>query len=123
LQVFWVITQRRTTDAKWWQKLTWPLARWANKTKCSIKLNIYFLYWYFQQNQCLSITNHAVYNIHRLVWGSFAHGTQVFWVITQKPLIISEIWHEVKMIYLQFWSKSDYPFWSYCPFFINFLKC
>ena len=20
---------RRTTDAKWWQKLTWPLARWA----------------------------------------------------------------------------------------------
>jgi hypothetical protein len=48
---------------------------------------------------------------------------QVFGVITQKPLIISEIWHEVKMIYLQFWSKSDYPFWSYCPFFINFLKC
>ena len=48
---------------------------------------------------------------------------QVFWVITQKPLIISEIWHEVKMIYLQFWSKSDYPFWSYCPFLINFLKC
>jgi hypothetical protein len=22
---------RRTTDAKWWQKLTWPLARWAKK--------------------------------------------------------------------------------------------
>ena len=21
---------------------------------------------------------------------------------------------------LQFWSKSDYPSWSYCPFFINF---
>jgi len=21
--------RRRTTDAKWWQKLTWPLARWA----------------------------------------------------------------------------------------------
>jgi hypothetical protein len=21
----------RTTDAKWWQKLTWPLARWAKK--------------------------------------------------------------------------------------------
>jgi hypothetical protein len=20
---------------------------------------------------------------------------------------------------LQFWSKFDYPFWSYCPFFIN----
>ena len=23
--------RRRTTDAKWWQKLTWPLARWAKK--------------------------------------------------------------------------------------------
>jgi hypothetical protein len=22
---------RRTTDAKWWQKLTWPLAKWAKK--------------------------------------------------------------------------------------------
>ena len=22
---------------------------------------------------------------------------------------------------LQFWSKSHYPFWSYCPFFIKFL--
>ena len=22
---------RRTMDAKWWQKLTWPLARWAKK--------------------------------------------------------------------------------------------
>ena len=46
------------------QTLTW-----------SIKLNIYFLYWYFQQNQCLNIKNDAVYNIHRLVWGSFARTT------------------------------------------------
>jgi hypothetical protein len=23
---------RMTTDAKWWQKLTWPLARWAKKS-------------------------------------------------------------------------------------------
>jgi hypothetical protein len=37
--------------------------------------HIYFLYWYFQQNQCLNIKNYAVYNIHRLVWGSFARGT------------------------------------------------
>jgi hypothetical protein len=22
---------RTTTDAKWWQKLTWPLAWWAKK--------------------------------------------------------------------------------------------
>ena len=37
--------------------------------KCSIKLNIYFLYWYFQQNQYLDIKKHAVYYIHRLVYG------------------------------------------------------
>jgi hypothetical protein len=24
------------------------------------------------------------------------------------------------VFYLQFWSKSDYPSWSYCPFFNNF---
>ena len=41
--------------------------------KWSIRLNIYFLYWYFQQNQCLKIKNYAVYNIHRLLArGSFA---------------------------------------------------
>ena len=27
------------------------------------------------QNQCLKIKNYAVYNIHRLAWGSFACGT------------------------------------------------
>jgi hypothetical protein len=35
-------------------------------------MNIYRLY---QQNQCLKIKNYAVYNIHRLAWGSFAFGT------------------------------------------------
>jgi hypothetical protein len=27
----WKDKGRETTDAKWWQKLTLPLARWANK--------------------------------------------------------------------------------------------
>ena len=35
----------------------------------SIKLNICLLHWYFQQNYCLSIKKHAVYNIHILAWG------------------------------------------------------
>ena len=26
-----------TTDAKWWQKLTWPLARWAKKKEQAVK--------------------------------------------------------------------------------------
>ena len=41
----------------------------------SIELNIYLLYWYFQQNQCLNIKKHALHNIHiielnihRLAW-------------------------------------------------------
>jgi hypothetical protein len=34
---------RRTPDAKWWQKLTWPLARWAKKINTNNKklLNSY----------------------------------------------------------------------------------
>jgi hypothetical protein len=27
----WKVNGRQTTDAKWWQKLTLPFARWANK--------------------------------------------------------------------------------------------
>ena len=40
----------------------------------SIKLNIYLLYWYFQQNLCLRIEKHAVYNIHRLAWAPMLVG-------------------------------------------------
>ena len=36
------------------------------KLEISIKLTIYSLHWYFQQNQCLNIEKHAVYNMHRL---------------------------------------------------------
>ena len=44
---------------------TYTTTHW-NKTKWWIKLNIYLLYWYFQQIQCLDIKKHAVHNIHRL---------------------------------------------------------
>jgi hypothetical protein len=40
----------------------------------SIKLNIYLLYGYFQQNQCLNIKKHAIYIIHRLAWDPYARG-------------------------------------------------
>jgi len=33
-----------------------------------VKLNIYLLYWYFQQNQWLNIIKHFIHNIHRLEW-------------------------------------------------------
>ena len=35
----------------------------------SIQLNIYLLYWYFQQNQCLNIKKHAVHNIYIYQYG------------------------------------------------------
>jgi hypothetical protein len=49
----------------------------------------YFLYWNFQHNQCLKIKNYAVYNIHRLAWGSFACGTtgQLSIVPIHKPAL------------------------------------
>ena len=45
------------------------------KMYMSIKLNIYLLYWYFQQNQCLNIKTYAVHNIKTLAIGHNAHGT------------------------------------------------
>ena len=36
---------------------------------------MYSWYWYFQQNQRLSITKQAVHNIHRLVWDSYDRGS------------------------------------------------
>jgi hypothetical protein len=40
----------------------------------SIKLIVYLLYWYFQQNQCLNIKKHTIHKIHRLAWGCYARG-------------------------------------------------
>jgi hypothetical protein len=31
----WKVNGQQTTDAKWWQKLALPLARWANKKVCT----------------------------------------------------------------------------------------
>ena len=31
----WKVNGRQTTDAKWWQKLTLPLARWAKKVEAT----------------------------------------------------------------------------------------
>jgi hypothetical protein len=44
------------------------------KYKRSIKLNIYVLYWYFQENHCLCIKRHAVYNMHKLTWSPYNRG-------------------------------------------------
>jgi predicted membrane channel-forming protein YqfA (hemolysin III family) len=54
------------------------------QTNLMIKLNIYLLYWYFQQNQCLNIKTHVIHNIHRLSWGPratapLAHALRRHW--------------------------------------------
>jgi hypothetical protein len=36
---------RRTTDAKWWQKLTWPLARWAKNTEHMLQSFYSKIFW------------------------------------------------------------------------------
>jgi hypothetical protein len=50
------------------------------KLLMSIKLNIYLLYWYFQQSQCLNIKYHAIHNIPMLEWGPWvtAHRAHAF---------------------------------------------
>jgi hypothetical protein len=37
--------RRWTTDAKWWQKLTLPLASWAKKTSDLLKRFIWNFLW------------------------------------------------------------------------------
>jgi hypothetical protein len=35
----WKVNGRQTMDAKWWQKLTLPLARWAKKGEDWYQIN------------------------------------------------------------------------------------
>jgi len=42
-------TTTTTTDETWWQKLTWPLARWAKK------YNIINIPWYSLDNCLLDV--------------------------------------------------------------------
>jgi hypothetical protein len=53
----------RQMDAKWWQKLTWPLARWANK---------YWLPFIISQEIWLS-TFYTIYSIYLCVLTIFSH--------------------------------------------------
>ena len=52
-----------------------PLTATGIKLLLSIILNIYLLYWYFQQNQRLNIKKHAIHNIHRLAWALMLVGS------------------------------------------------
>jgi hypothetical protein len=45
---------RQTTDAKWWQKLTLPLARWANNMKTRRTVLIVYGENGVTEGQCLS---------------------------------------------------------------------
>jgi hypothetical protein len=67
---FWLVMQKvnwqKTTDAKWWQKLTLPLARWAKK---------FIEIW---TNQKQTLTNMA------------ATGNSCFWLADLKKIFSSE---------------------------------
>jgi hypothetical protein len=45
LSDLWKVSRWRTTDAKWWQKLTLPLASWAKKTGDLLKRFIWNFLW------------------------------------------------------------------------------
>ena len=62
----------------------------------SIKLNIYLLYWYFQQNQCLNIKKHVVHNIHGLAWGPWATAMRVIPSILHTAMVVLHIKHSLK---------------------------
>ena len=64
------------TRAKQWTGIRIHTTTHKNKTVSVNKIkyiqNMYLLYWYFQQNQCLNIKKHAVHNIHRLAWSPYS---------------------------------------------------
>ena len=59
----WKVNGRQTPDAKWWQKLTLPLARWAKKTRftCVMKYLI-IIQWLLnvQSNQICSFSEEDI---------------------------------------------------------------
>jgi hypothetical protein len=46
------------------------------KCEWTIQLNICLLHWYFQRDQCLSITQNALHNIRSLAWVPIFVGPQ-----------------------------------------------
>ena len=69
----WKVNGRWTTDAKWWQKLTLPLARWAikgeNTNIIKLQKNNLFGYWF----STISETDQSYFcqNFWMNVWRSF----------------------------------------------------
>ena len=42
----WKVNGQQTTDAKWWQRLTLPLARWAKNARCeSLLALLHYVKW------------------------------------------------------------------------------
>lgn len=58
--------ERTTTNAKWWKKLTWPLARWPKNRGCTMNLhfNLQFMdigeckLWI---TRCYMLLDHPIY--------------------------------------------------------------
>ena len=46
------VNGRQTTDAKWWQKLTLPLARWAKKASYMYKMTTLVVQWLDSGFEC-----------------------------------------------------------------------
>ena len=44
-KIFENLSTMTTTDTKWWHKLTWPLARWANNRPLKIEPSIWQITW------------------------------------------------------------------------------
>jgi hypothetical protein len=65
----WKVNGRQTTDTKWWQKLTLPLARWAKnltkrekKKKKSKNIDIVFLFLFLYKFYNKNIIYSGIWN-------------------------------------------------------------
>jgi hypothetical protein len=65
----WKVNGWQTTDAKWWQKLMLPLARWANKNGnfCLLSLGLWsFIVVFYRKNKFLLSAKNKARDIFHL---------------------------------------------------------
>ena len=71
--------------------------------------------------QVLGNNSKTVNNIKNLTWGKNDQHIKIYLSCNFEVNLITHL-GVIALPTLQFWSKSDYPSWSCCPFFIKFFK-
>jgi hypothetical protein len=108
----WKFNGRQTMDAKWWQKLTLPLARWAKKDKI-IDYKILILCWTCPCNEIwLSVSNTSFFFF-------------LFFLTKREVDMFLLLYHPLMQIFffiVQVAYISCYNLLQYCRWFLRWMR-